>query len=137
MSKSLYFRRFSGVFYGTAVFFNDNSAIAYRRLNTTSWSNNAVGLPAVLWNPQAQMSESIFNMRTDYFGNAFAHLRLRVPQYCGQANSIVEPSSADERKHFQHADRLFWFHHHGHHKHPRCGRRLHRSEEHTSELESL
>jgi hypothetical protein len=53
---------------GSFAFFNDNSAIAYRRLNTTSWSNNAVGLPAVLWNPQAQMSESIFNMRTDCFG---------------------------------------------------------------------
>jgi hypothetical protein len=52
------------------VFENDNHATVYYLPGTTGWENFAqlTGLPTVLWNAQAQISDGSFGVRTNCFG---------------------------------------------------------------------
>jgi hypothetical protein len=50
------------------VFSGDTNATAYYLPGTTGWSPTFGGIPAVLWNPQAQTSGGSFGVRTNEFG---------------------------------------------------------------------
>jgi len=53
---------------GSLVFDSGSQATAYYLPTTTGWSSAFGGLPAVLWNPQAQTSDASFGLRNNKFG---------------------------------------------------------------------
>jgi hypothetical protein len=53
---------------GGADLFGDSIATVYYLPGTTNWGTTYSGRPAVLWNPQAQTSDSSFGVRTNQFG---------------------------------------------------------------------
>ena len=50
------------------AFSGDTNATVYYLPGTTGWSNAFDGLPAVLWNPQAQTNDRSFGVLTNQFG---------------------------------------------------------------------
>jgi hypothetical protein len=52
----------------SSVFSGDDHATVYYLPGTTNWGASFTGLPAVLWNPQAQTSGASFGVRTNQFG---------------------------------------------------------------------
>ena len=63
---SLYFRGNSPN-QGAQVFWSDNATVYYLP-GTTGWGPTFGGLPAVLWNPQAQTGDASFGVRQNRFG---------------------------------------------------------------------
>jgi hypothetical protein len=53
---------------GPFAFYGDDNATAYYLPGTTNWNSTLDGLPAVLWNPQAQMGDGRFGVQTNGFG---------------------------------------------------------------------
>jgi hypothetical protein len=53
---------------GSNVFFGDGNATAYYLPGATGWSSTLGGIPAVLWNPQAQTTDGSFGVRSNQFG---------------------------------------------------------------------
>jgi hypothetical protein len=53
---------------GSSLFYSDNNATVYYLPNTTGWSSNFAGIPAVLWNPLIQASGPKFGVRSNQFG---------------------------------------------------------------------
>jgi hypothetical protein len=52
---------------GAAVFYGDNNATVYYLPGTSGWTNTFGGIPAVLWNPQAQTSDGSFGVQNNQF----------------------------------------------------------------------
>jgi hypothetical protein len=55
----------SNIFFGTA------DAVAYYLAGTFGWGSTFAGIPATLWNPQAQTGDGFFGIRTNRFGFNF------------------------------------------------------------------
>jgi hypothetical protein len=53
---------------GSSVFYTANNATVYYLPGTTNWSSTFGGRPAVLWNPQFQVADTSFGVRTNRFG---------------------------------------------------------------------
>jgi hypothetical protein len=65
---------------------------------TTNWSNPWQGLPAVLWNPQAQTGDSDFGVRTNQFGfniTGSSNLVIVVEACTNLVNSVWTPLSTN------------------------------------------
>ena len=50
------------------VFYATYNAIVYYLPGSTNWSATLGGLPAVLWNPQAQTGDGFFGVQSNQFG---------------------------------------------------------------------
>jgi hypothetical protein len=53
---------------GSNIFYKDDNAVAYYLPGTSGWSSTFAGIPAVLWNPQAQTGEPGFGVKSNQFG---------------------------------------------------------------------
>ena len=79
---------------GSPVFSGDNNATVYYLPGETGWSSPFGGRPAVLWNPQAQTSDSGFGVRTNQFGfniTGSSGLVIVVETCTNLGNSIWSP----------------------------------------------
>jgi BspA type Leucine rich repeat region (6 copies) len=65
---SVYFKGNPPAVGGGDLFYNDNNGTVYYLPGTTGWGATFDGLPAVLWNPQIQTSDTSFGLHGNQFG---------------------------------------------------------------------
>jgi hypothetical protein len=76
------------------VFDGDNNVTVYYLPGTTGWGMWFGGLPAVLWNPQAQTRDASFGVRTNQFGfniTGSSNLVIVVEACTDLANPVWQP----------------------------------------------
>jgi hypothetical protein len=82
----------------TSVFNSDFHAIAYYLPGTTGWGATFDGIPAMLWNPQAQTGDGFFGVQNNQFGfniTGSSNLVIVVQACTNLANPVWSPVSTN------------------------------------------
>ena len=77
--------------FGSQVFDFDNNATVYYLAGTTGWSGTFAGVPAKLWNPQVQTSDSSFGVQQNGFGFKIAGT-ADIPLAIEASTKLAAPS---------------------------------------------
>ena len=93
-STGFYFQGNAPSLGGSYVFAGDNNATIYYLPGTTNWGPTFGGCPTALWNPQVQITDARFGVRTNQFGvtiTGTSNLIIMVEACTNLANPAWSP----------------------------------------------